>query len=87
MTVKKGEDMNTADIYYYGCESVEDDVNEECEELIHQATRLERKTIESLDEKQKEIFEEYAKVMKKVVARKGFLSFDKGFSMGLNLAQ
>ena len=79
--------MNSADIYYYGCESVEDEVNEECEELMEQATKLERKTIEALDDKQKEIFTEYAKAMKKVVARKGFLSFDKGFSMGINLAQ
>ena len=52
--------MNSADIYYYGCESVEDEVNEECEELMEQATRLERKTIEALDDKQRELFTEYA---------------------------
>ena len=79
--------MNTADIYYYGCESVEDEVDEECEELMHQATTLERRVIESLDDNKREIFSEYAKIMKKVVARKGYLSFDKGFSMGINLAQ
>ena len=79
--------MNTADIYYYGCESVEDEVDEECEELMHQATTLERRIIESLDDNKREIFSEYAKIMKKVVARKGYLSFDKGFSMGINLAQ
>ena len=79
--------MNTADIYYYGCESVEDEVDEECEELMQQATTLERRVIESLDDNKREIFSEYAKVMKKVVARKGYLSFDKGFSMGINLAQ
>lgn len=79
--------MNTADIYYYGCESVEDEVDEECEELMQQATTLERRVIESLDDNKREIFSEYAKIMKKVVARKGYLSFDKGFSMGINLAQ
>ena len=79
--------MNTADIYYYGCESVEDEVDEECEELMHQATTLERRVIESFDDNKREIFSEYAKIMKKVVARKGYLSFDKGFSMGINLAQ
>lgn len=79
--------MNTADIYYYGCESVEDEVNEECEELMQQATTLERRVIESLDDNKREIFSEYAKIMKRVVARKGYLSFDKGFSMGINLAQ
>ena len=79
--------MNTADIYYYGCESVEDEVDEECEELMHQATTLERRIIESLDDNKREIFSEYAKIMKNVVARKGYLSFDKGFSMGINLAQ
>lgn len=79
--------MNTADIYYYGCESVEDEVDEECEELMQQATILERRVIESLDDNKREIFSEYAKIMKKVVARKGYLSFDKGFSMGINLAQ
>ncbi|MBQ8565982.1 MAG: hypothetical protein IJ445_00165 [Clostridia bacterium] len=79
--------MNTADIYYYGCESVEDEVDEECEELMQQATTLERRVIESLDDNKRDIFSEYAKIMKKVVARKGYLSFDKGFSMGINLAQ
>ena len=79
--------MNTADIYYYGCESVEDEVDEECEELMQQATTLERRVIESLDDNKREIFSEYAKIMKKVVARKGYLSFDKGFSMGINLTQ
>ena len=78
--------MNTADLYYYGCESVEDQVDEECEESMHQATTLERRVIESLDENQMDVFIEYAKAMKKVVARKGFSSFDKGFNLGLNLA-
>lgn len=79
--------MNTADIYYYGCKSVEDEVDEECEELMQQATTLERRVIESLEDNKREIFSEYAKIMKRVVARKGYLSFDKGFSMGINLAQ
>ncbi len=78
--------MNTADLYYYGCESIEDKINEECEDAMHNTTILERRVIESLDEKQKEIFEKYAKSIKSVLARKSYLSFDRGFSMGLSLA-